>query len=222
MAEFNHDLSYARSRDLVHWETAAGVPIQLPMTVDTPGLILDPAPQGAGLINGSQSVGFDVGGELVIAYTKYDAKGKTQLYFARWQQGAWNIQQASNWDYRWDFHGGGSFPMEVMIGPLQAYNGYLSIMVHHSVYGTGMRQVDPRTMQLIGKPVPTLTEKKPGAVFAPPPDSLMFQHFAHDLGAPRADGTSCLLTWNTLGANRDQPRTDGAPPPSVLRLLISR
>ncbi|MCX5684257.1 MAG: BNR repeat-containing protein, partial [Planctomycetota bacterium] len=31
----NHDLSYARSRDLVHWETSAGKPLALPITLKT-------------------------------------------------------------------------------------------------------------------------------------------------------------------------------------------
>jgi hypothetical protein len=222
MADSNHDLSYARSRDLVHWETAAGVPLKLPLTIDTPGLIIDPAPQGGGLINGAQSVGFDAEGDLVIAYIKYDAKGKTQLFFARWQQGRWNIQQASNWDYRWDFHGGGSISMEVMVGPFEVYHGYLSLMVHHAVYGTGMWQVDPKTMQLIGKPVPAPTEKTAGSEFAPPPGSPLIQHVEHDLGGPEAGGATYLLTWNTLSANRDQPRPEGAPSPSTLRLLVLR
>jgi hypothetical protein len=84
-----------------------------------------------------------------------------------------------------------------------------------------MWQVNPRTMQLIGKPVPARSESK-GAEFAPPPGSPLIQHFAHDLGGPNADGASYLLTWNNLGPNRDQPRPEGAPPPSTLRLLVSQ
>jgi hypothetical protein len=221
-ADTNHDLSYARSRDLVHWETASGVPLKLPLTIDTPGLILDPAPQGGGLINGSQSVGFDASGEPVIAYTRYDVKGNTQLYFARWQHGSWNIQQASDWNYRWDFHGGGSIPMEVMVGPFQNFQGYLSILVHRAIYGTGMWQVNPRTMQLVGQPVPASTERALTAGFAPPSGSPLLQQITHDLGGHEAGGATYLLTWNTLGSNRDLPRPEGAPPPTMLRLLVSQ
>ena len=222
MADSNHDLSYARSRDLSHWETAAGLPLKLPLTLDTPGLILDPVPQHGGLINGSQSIGFDSKGNLVIAYTKYDAKGITQLYFARWQDDKWNIQQASDWNYRWDFHGGGSIPMQVMIGSLKASDDGLSLIVHHAIYGTGIWQVDPKTMHLIGKPLPMPSEDKIGAEYAPPAGSPMIQHFVHDLGGSEAGGANYMLTWNTLDANRDQPRLDGAPPPSMLRLVVSQ
>jgi len=222
MADSNHDPSYIRSRDLIHWETAAGTPLTLPLKLETPGLIIDPVPQGGGVINGSESIGFDAGGELVVAYTKYDANGKTQLYFARWQQGAWNIQQASNWDYRWDFHGGGSIPMEVMIGPLHVSNGKLNLMVHHSVYGTGMWEVDLKTMQLVGKPVPVPEDDKVAAEYAPPAGSPLMQHVEHDPGSAAAEGATYSLTWNTLTAYRDRPRPEGAPPPTMLRLLVSQ
>ena len=80
MAETNHDLSYARSRDLIHWETATGVPLTLPLTIDTPGLVVDPSPPRGGLLNGTQAVGFDTHGNLTISYLKYDAAGNTQLF----------------------------------------------------------------------------------------------------------------------------------------------
>lgn len=222
MADTNHDLSYARSRDLVHWETAGGVPLKLPLTVHTPGIIVDATPIHGGLINGSQSVGFDANGRLVIAFTKYDAQGKTQLYFARWQKGEWKINQASNWDYRWDFHGGGSIPMEVMPGPLKYADGQLTIPVHHVVYGDVVWRVDPKRMKLLGQPMPAPVAEKVGKEYAPPAGSPMIQHIANDLGGPEAGGATYRLTWNTLGANRDRPRPEGAPPPSMLRLLISR
>ncbi|MCD6304492.1 MAG: BNR repeat-containing protein, partial [Planctomycetes bacterium] len=79
----NHDLSYARSRDLVHWRTAAGEPVELPMTIKTPGLIVDPVPPGGGIINGNTAIGFDAAGRVIVSYHKFDEAGKTQLYNAR-------------------------------------------------------------------------------------------------------------------------------------------
>jgi hypothetical protein len=49
-AETNHDLSYARSRDLVQWQTAAGTNLTLPITLAT-GDIVDPVPVTGGTIN---------------------------------------------------------------------------------------------------------------------------------------------------------------------------
>lgn len=222
-AETNHDLSYVRSRDLVHWETAAGAPVQLPIRLGTPGVVLDDAPMRAGLINGSQSIGFDLDGKLVIAYIKYDADGNTQLYFTRWIDGQWKPVQASHWTYRWNFHGGGSIPMEVMPGPLKAAAGKLSIEVHHVSYGDVVWQIDPKTMQLIGNPTPVVTRRDALAdQYAPPAGSPLEPRFATDLGGPEAGGATYRLMWSTLAANRDRPRAEGAPPPAMLRLLITK
>jgi len=223
-AETNHDMSYVRSHDLVHWETAGGVPVQLPIRLETPGVVVDNAPIRGGLINGSQSVGFDLDGKLVLSYIKYDADGNTQLYFARWQNGAWRSQQASHWNYRWNFNGGGSIPMEVMPGPLTATTGHLSIPVHHSVYGDVVWQVDAKTMQLTGDPTPQAAAEKDNAAaeYAPPAGSPLAARFTGDSASHEASGATYRLTWNTLGANRDRPRPEGAPPPSMLRLLISK
>lgn len=222
MADTNHDLSYARSRDMIHWETAGGVPLKLPFTLGTPGIIVDPSPQHGGLLNGTQTVGFDANGRLAIAYLKYDAKGNTQLYFARWQKGRWRIVLASNWAYRWDFHGGGTLPREdvwISLGPLSILKGRLGLMVNHSKYGSGFWEVDPKTMRLRGNPIPAPDESL-GKEYAPPPGSNMIQHTASDLGGAAAGGASYDLTWNTLGANRDQPSREGAPPPTMLHLLV--
>jgi len=220
--ETNHEVSYMRSRDLVHWETIDGKPLTLPVSVSTPGIVVDDVPVRGGAINGSQSIGFDSNGKLVIAYIKYDDNGITQLYFARWMDGAWHSVQASHWTYRWDFHGGGSIPMEVMPGPLKADQGGLSIAVHHVSYGDVVWKVDPTTLQLVGEPQPQQKMQQAGGPYTPSSGSQLIEHIAADLGKPRDDGTTYKLEWNTLGANRDQPRPEGAPAPSTLRLVVSQ
>ena len=107
----NHDLCYARSKDLVHWETSAGRPLSLPITLAT-AEVVDPVPPGGGMINGNTKVGFDADGRPVISYHKFDAQGKTQLYNARRETGGWRIYQISDWDYRWEFQGGGTLRFE--------------------------------------------------------------------------------------------------------------
>jgi hypothetical protein len=223
MAETNHDLSYARSRDMIHWETAGGASLRLPLTLSTPGLIVDPSPQHGGLLNGTQTIGFDASGKLVIAYLKYDAKGNTQLYFARWQDGRWNIVQASNWAYRWDFHGLGSLPTDdvsIAFGPLTTLKDKLGLIVNHSKYGSGFWEVDPKTMLLVGKPNPVPEDNSPGKEYAPPRESDLVQNTARDLSGTLVGGASYVLTWNTRGMNRDQARPEGASVPTMLHLLV--
>jgi hypothetical protein len=220
--ETNHEISYMKSRDLVHWENIAGKPLELPISLGNPDVVVDDVPLRGGAINGSQSIGFDLNGKLVIAYIKYDDNGITQLYFARWSDGAWHSVQASRWTYRWDFHGGGSIPMEVMPGPLKADHGELSIAIHHVSYGDVIWKVDPTTFQLVGGPQPQQTAKQAGGPYTTSASSPLIQHIANDQGKPQADGVSYKLSWSTLSANRDQPRPEGPPAPSTLRLIVSK
>ncbi|MDV6330302.1 BNR repeat-containing protein [Asticcacaulis sp. 201] len=107
-AATNHDLSYARSADLVHWQKADGTPIVLPMTYGS-AEIVDPVPVGGGMINNNTLIGFDADARPLIAYHKYDAAGHTQIYVARFEEDHWHLVQASNWTgYRWEFGGNGS------------------------------------------------------------------------------------------------------------------
>ncbi len=217
MAETNHDLSYARSRDLIHWETAAGTPLALPLTIATQGIVIDPAPVRGGLLNGTQAVGFDAHGRVVISYIKYDDAGNTQLYFARFEGGRWVSRQASDWTYRWDFHGGGSLGTEIKVGPLRAESGRLTIAIDHRVVGSGVWEVDPATLKLTR--TPKLAPPQVHGVDDASPTAL-FDRSADDVGDARTDGVHYRLEWRTLGENRDKPRPEGAPPPTMLRLLV--
>ncbi|MDP0496091.1 MAG: BNR-4 repeat-containing protein [Verrucomicrobiota bacterium JB024] len=221
--ETNHDLSYARSRDLKHWETVSGDPIELPLTVDTPGVVVDPVPVRGGIINGTGQVGFAPDGELTIAYHKYDADGNTQMYIAQFKDGAWIHTQASDWDYRWDFFGDGSIPFEVFIGKPQVIDGKFGAFIRHIKYGDGFYLIDPQTLQL--------GERVPGSEMPwdnlPLPAQLyeakssfpgMQVNWTQDLGNPPA-GVRDMLRWESLPTNRDKPPTQSPPPPSMLRLV---
>ena len=81
-AETNHDLSYARSRDLVLWERSDGTPLKLPITLAS-AEIVDGVPVRGGMINNNTVTGFDANGRPVITYHKFDERGDTQVYLAR-------------------------------------------------------------------------------------------------------------------------------------------
>lgn len=221
----NHTLSYARSKDLVHWERADGSPLLLPMTLQNADVV-DPVPQHGGMINGNTVIGFDSQKRIVIGYHKFDADGKTQIYNARFEDGHWNVVQASNWDYRWDFGGGGSISFEVGLGPVQPHADRTLTQSWRNVkYGSGTWTLDEATL----KPVTTTTaptKPKPAAG-----DSLgkvestfpgMAIRTASDSGKPSEPGVRYVLRWETLGVNRDKPHEGPIPPPSMLRVYELR
>jgi hypothetical protein len=218
----NHDLSYARSRDLVRWETSAGKPLALPITLRT-GEIVDPVPPKGGIINGGAALGFDSRGRPVISYHKYDEQGKTQVYNARLEDGLWKIYQASRWNYRWEFSGGGSIHVEVSVRPISVGPaGRLVQSYSNEKEGSGAWLLDEATLKPVGAAPPT----KPSPRAALPQELRkaagdtpgMQVNWAEDAGAGDEKGVTYRLRWETLGANRDRPR-EAAPPPTMLRLV---
>src|SRR5437763_1726114 len=90
----------------------AAEPLALPITLAT-AEIIDRVPVHGGMINGNTKIGFDGQGRVVVTYHKFDSRGFTQIINARRERGGWKIYQTSDWDYRWDFSGGGSIPFEI-------------------------------------------------------------------------------------------------------------
>jgi len=217
----NHDLSYARSKDLVHWETSSGKPLALPITLET-AEIVDPVPPGGGIINGNTVIGFDSQQRVVLSYHKFDAAGKTQLYNARREADGWKIYQTSDWDYRWEFQGGGSIPFELGFGPVTAGpEDTLTQKYRHDKHGSGTWLLNEATLRPLG--LMRWSSKVPkefGDVESQWPG--MTVRTAHDLGRSDEPGVRYVLRWETLGSNRDRPRPGDPPPPSMLRVYRLR
>ncbi len=212
----NHDLSYARSRDLVTWEAGDGRALPLPITVEAEASIVDPVPAGGGMINMCKSLGFDTAKRPVLTYHKHDEDGHTQAYASRLEDGVWKACKLSDWSYRWEFSGGGSIGAEIRLGGVRKReDGHLSMTWWHLKNGSGVWKLDPDSLQIVG------TYPEPESVV---PDSLevptssypeMAVRLTHGRGG---DGNErYMLRWETLPAHRDRPR-EAIPPPSELRL----
>ncbi|HEX2998902.1 MAG TPA: BNR repeat-containing protein [Armatimonadota bacterium] len=215
----NHDLSYARSKDLVHWETSTGKPLALPITLAT-GDVVDPVPPGGGIINGNTRIGFDSRKRLILSYHKHDAAGNTQIYNARLEDGHWHIYQTSDWKYHWQFQGGGSIHFEISLGPVRCdADGRLTQRYGHDKFGSGTWILDEKTLKPIGQATaaPDLLKDyhKPVSTF--PNMQVMW---ANDSGEPAADGTRYQLRWETLPVNRDRQPEGPIPAPTMLRLFV--
>ena len=216
-AATNHDLSYARSKDLLSWETAAGKPLKLPITLAASDIV-DPVPVKGGIINGNTMIGFDTKQRPIIGYHKYDEKGNTQIYNSRFEDGRWKAYQASDWDYRWDFGGGGSLVFEVGLGPVRVEpDGRLSQHYRHAKYGSGTWVIDEATLKPTGQlPQPPAFPPALQRVESDLPG--MQVKWSGDGGASGESGVRYALRWETLPQNRDQPRAEPLPKPVMLRL----
>ena len=213
----NHDLSYARSKDLVHWEKSDGTPLTLPMTLEN-SEVVDPVPPGGGIINGNTRVGFDAKGRVILSYHKYDAEGNTQIYNARLEEGGWRIYQVTDWDFRWEFGGGGTIGFEVSVGGVATEpDGRISQSFSSKERGGGTWYLDEGTL----KPTERL-HRKPTR-----PSSLnkvesefpgMRVNWRYDTGGSGDPNVRYMIRWETLGPNRDRPREKPWPEASMLRL----
>lgn len=216
--EMNHDLSYARSADMIHWEKGNGEAIELPITIHN-GDIVDPVPVRGGMINGNTRLGFDSKKRPVISYHKFDEEGNTQIYNARLEDGTWAVYQTSDWDYRWDFRGGGCIVFEVRVGRVSpAEEGKLKLGWNHKEYGAGEWILEEEDFSIL-----STKETKPVPKEGTPPDTEgdfpgLEVRWCGDSGRSEEPGVYYRLRWETLGPNRDKPREGELPPPSMLRL----
>jgi len=220
--ESNHDICYARSKDLVRWETVAGAAIDLPITLETEGVIVDPVPVEAGLINMGHCVGFDTLKRPIVTYHKYDEAGNSQIYNARWEDGEWKVYQTSDWSYRWEFSGGGSIPCEIRAGPVRPLSdGSLSQWYRRAKFGFGVWKLDPGTL----KPIGELGSASiiPARLYELESDFPGMQVvWRVDSGHTEEPGVRYIIRWETLPPNRDRPTEGPLPEPSMLRLYKLR
>jgi len=220
-----NNLGYARSKDMVNWETADGQKLELPITREDKQTIIDPVPVEGGLHNSHQHFALDSKGRFVATYIKHDASDHTQAYAARFENGKWKIRALSDWKHKHIFKGGGSGPStfgtSLRIGPATRHaKGQLAMPFRHWVAGDGLIVFDEQTLE----PIQVIPMPKKKARF---PEELtkvtsdfpgMGVKWRGDSGkSPHAD-SFYVLRWETLGPNRDRPRKGKLPDNSDLVL----
>jgi len=220
-AATNHDLSYAKSRDLINWEDADGTFLTLPITL-AEGARVDPVPPMGGIINNNTKIGFDAQNRPIVAYHKNDAAGNTQLFNARFENGAWVPHQASQWNYKWAFGGTGTlvFVIQVFEPKLQPDGSLVQTWYHAQYGGFGAFRLDPTTLATIATIPPPLTY--PRELDTPQSTTPgMVVRWQADTGSGPDPKVLYMLRWETLESNRDMPRSP-IPPPTRLRLYAVR
>ena len=212
----NHDLSYMKSPDLQHWYNAFGEAVELPATIEKSLVVVDPIPVKGGIINLAAKFILDAENNPVFAYHKYDSAGNLQFYTAQILDDRWMYKQVTDWDYRWEFKGGGSINSEVILkGFNEREDGFYELDYWHIKYGNGCILLNDafESCGTVLKPEPLKTQLKPEGDFP----GLMVQT-SRDISKPGEKGIRYMLKWETLNRNRDRPRPEPWPEPSQLYL----
>jgi len=213
----NHTLSYARSKDMKHWESIRGEKVELPMTLDEKSLYVDATQPGGGLFNPGIRLGFDATGKPVIGYHKYDKDMNTQLYISRFENGNWTNEQITDWKFRWIFQGNGSIASELILGNFRlSDDGRFVFGYWRKDTGSKELLLDAKTFKIVG-------EREATPNYPPSIDNVesTFPGIrvmkAFDTGKS-PDGSTYMLRWETLNVNRDRKPEGELPPPCILRL----
>lgn len=209
-AETNHDLSYAKSKDLEHWYKSDGTPQELPITLDNCEII-DPVPVEQGMINGNTIIGFDLEQRCMVSYHKFDEAGNTQIYQARQEEDGWQIYQSTDYDFRWDFSGRGSLNSRLRIGKIEIEEDQLLQKVWIDTAGFQRYTLDPETLQVTAKQ--KVEDEYPTYLDDPVTEGHQVNRVQNQNGE-----LLYLLRWETLPRNRDRPREGLLPPASPLVL----
>lgn len=215
-ASTNHDLSYARSKDLQKWETAEGKVLALPIRLND-GATIDPVPVQGGIINGNHKIGFDAQKRVTISYHKNDQKKHTQPWIARFEDGVWKFHQVTDWPWHWDFSGGGTLNFAVRLGEVTVQdNGSLTMNYRHPEFGSGVWDLDPQTLRARGKATLPTSPKSFSKIEGDFPG--LRAKMSGDEGVVTSKDSRFILRWETLQANRDQAIPEPWPKPTMLRL----
>lgn len=207
----NHDISYARSKDMQHWETAAGKRLELPITFADRETIVDPVPVKGGLLNMGNGFGFDSKKQPILTYHRYDKAGHNQIYAARFESGEWVVHQLTDWTYRWHFSGGGSITCQVSAGGVKPHgSGKLAVPYRHVKHGKGLLIVDEETMKVLGTETQAPQYPETLTALASKFPEMQVNWF-WDIGTSPDEDAKYVLRWETLGRNRDRPRKGKLP-----------
>jgi hypothetical protein len=216
----NHHLSYARSKDLIHWESVFGDKIELPITFGNQSLYVDPIPSHGGIINGGHKLFFDSEKRPIIIYHKSDRAGNMQIYAARPNANNWETHVLTKWEKPVIFSGRGSMGfIGISISNMsQVEPGILTMSYRHRDYGKGRLVIDEESLRPIEKKI-TIVPGIPKQLNRVESDfeGMQIQR-VEDIGNTNNKTVCYILQWETLGRNGDRPRTPPLPQPSQLRL----
>ena len=235
----NHSLSYARTAgsDLTRWESAGGVPVTPPFTIDNAELLVDGTPPGGGLSNPLIAMSWDSKHRAVVSYHRFDETGASQIYNARFADDAWMVVPSTSWDFIWgdSYFGTGALNIAgtIRMSPVKpAGKGQLTQLVWNRDVEEAIVVLDEEILHpiIMESPQPIawrqlLTTPESDFQIEPVPDlrrlgGPMLVELIPDSDGSGLDGISYYLRWEHGGANRDRPVPEPWPEPTMLRVYI--
>lgn len=215
-----HNLCYATTTDMKSWKNAAGETVTLPFKPEDMDVSVDAVPSKGGLHNSRFRYIFTKDNKAIIAYTKYDEEGFTQLYVAKFIEGAWKIKQVSDWRFRWKFIDGGAFMTKGGAFHLAGISddGLLAIDWSTETNKHGRCTIDINTLEHSDK-VAKIKKSFPDSIDNPLTDIPdMGVRMETNVGD---DGTRYVLKWEAQhgGFRQHAPKDIPAGPLSPLVLL---
>lgn len=238
----NHSLSYARTvgDNLSQWESATGVAVAPPFTIENRELLVDGSPPGGGMSNVLRTLNWDSRNRPVVSYHKFDEDGCSQIYNARFQDGEWRIVPATNWDFVWGdaYKGTGALGIHdnVRMGKVHVgKEGELTQYVWNRDDGGSVLVLDEETLSPIRtedpQPAPEWRQKlaEPESDFQVEPipnlrreGGPMKVQLIPGKGGSNQEGVDYYLRWEHAGTNRDRPIPKPWPEPTMLRVYQVR
>ncbi|MFK7978871.1 MAG: BNR repeat-containing protein [Saprospiraceae bacterium] len=219
----SHQICYATTPDLLNWKNAAGTVVNLPFRPDDKQLIVDPSPSEGGMHNSKYQIILTKKDKPIIGYLKYDEKGLTQLYVAKFENGQWKRKKISDWNFRWQFFGGGDKMTKGASFNLNGFtpDGLLTIDWSTETNKSGVYLVNPQTLERINSAIP-IRPKYPTAIH-----QRLTNHSKMSVNLKAGSGLTngknkFLLKWESMGKShgRHAPKVIPNKPLSPLKLVV--
>lgn len=212
IANTNHNLSYVRTKDFVHFENIMGKPIDIPIRYREREVIADPVGPWNGLMNTPKKLGFDRKGNVIIGYHKFDHRGVSQLFICRFEGDQWIQRQVSRWsDFSWEINARGSLGKAIEIGDMIAdQKGFIYLSYEHKKFGKGVLKIADESLVLVEDMVGKDLQLIAGRPDTPSDGKQINQRFD--------PSGRFFIQWESLPSNFDKPRDPPFPEPSLLKI----
>lgn len=210
-ANTNHNLSYMKSKDLTNWVSADNKPLEIPIRWNNRQVFADAVGPWNGLINMNFYIWFDNQKQPVITYHRYNSSGISQIFALRYEDHGWKKYQLSHWEtYTWDLNKYGSIESEVRLTDLSFEGDKAYAQYYHKTEGYGVWVFNPENFELISESKNTDKVIPEFITNIPVKDEKYQKNYITD------NTGRYVLVWQTLGRNRDRPRSRPYPGASGL------